>query len=119
MHDSFDGTPCSYGCVLRGDLACITLETRVNLQDGCIVHTDSDSPMTIEEGVVVGHGAILHGARIGRDSLVGMGAMLLSGCELGEQCLVAAGTVITEGRRIPPRCPRDTDARLRAGARPR
>ena len=59
--------------------------------------------MSIEEGVVVGHGAILHGARIGRDSLVGMGSRLLSGCELGEECLVAAGTVVTEGRRIPPR----------------
>jgi carbonic anhydrase/acetyltransferase-like protein (isoleucine patch superfamily) len=92
-----------FGCVVRGDLAAITLGARVNLQDGCIVHTDSDSPMSIEEGVVVGHGAILHGARIGRDSLIGMGAVLLGGCELGEECLVAAGTVITEGRRIPPR----------------
>jgi carbonic anhydrase/acetyltransferase-like protein (isoleucine patch superfamily) len=92
-----------FGCVIRGDLAAITLGPRVNLQDGCTVHTDSDAPMTIGEGVVVGHGAILHGARIGRDSLVGMGAKLLSGCELGEECVVAAGTVITEGRRIPPR----------------
>src|SRR5206468_5670223 len=71
--------------------------------DGCIVHTDTDAPMTVEEGVVVGHRAVLHGARIGRDSLIGMGAMLLSGCELSEECLVAAGTVVTEGRRIPPR----------------
>jgi carbonic anhydrase/acetyltransferase-like protein (isoleucine patch superfamily) len=92
-----------FGCVLRGDLATIRLGTRVNLQDGCIVHTDSDAPLTVEEGVVVGHRAILHGARIGRDSLVGMGAMLLSGCELGEECLVAAGSIVTEGRRIPPR----------------
>src|SRR4051794_17166526 len=66
-----------FGCVLRGDLAIITLGPRVNLQDGCIVHTDSEAPMTVEEGVVVGHGAILHGSRIGRDSLIGMGAMLL------------------------------------------
>jgi carbonic anhydrase/acetyltransferase-like protein (isoleucine patch superfamily) len=92
-----------FGCVIRGDLAAITFGPRVNLQDGCIVHTDSDAPLTVEEGVVVGHGAIVHGARVGRDSLVGMGAMLLSGSELGAECLVAAGTVITEGRRIPPR----------------
>ena len=92
-----------FGCVLRGDLATIDLGPRVNLQDGCIVHTDTDAPLTVEEGVVVGHRAILHGSRIGRDSLVGMGAMLLSGCELGEECLIAAGTVVTEGRRIPPR----------------
>ena len=92
-----------FGCVVRGDLATIAVGPRVNLQDGCIVHTDSDASMTIEEGVVVGHGAILHGTRVGRDSLIGMGALLLSGCELGEECLVAAGTVVTEGRRIPPR----------------
>jgi carbonic anhydrase/acetyltransferase-like protein (isoleucine patch superfamily) len=92
-----------FGCVVRGDLATIAIGPRANLQDGCIVHTDSDAPMSIDEGVVVGHGAILHGTRVGRDSLIGMGAVLLSGCELGEECLVAAGTIVTEGRRIPPR----------------
>jgi carbonic anhydrase/acetyltransferase-like protein (isoleucine patch superfamily) len=92
-----------YGCVLRGDLARITLGPRVNIQDGCIVHTDYDQPQDIEEGVVVGHRAVLHGRRIGRDTLVGMGAMLLSGCEIGSECLIAAGAVVTENRRIPPR----------------
>jgi carbonic anhydrase/acetyltransferase-like protein (isoleucine patch superfamily) len=92
-----------FGCVVRGDLGSIAFGPRVNLQDGSIVHTDSDASMDIGEGVVVGHGAILHGTRIGRDSLIGMGAILLTGCELGEECLVAAGTIITEGRRIPPR----------------
>ncbi|MBM3993820.1 MAG: gamma carbonic anhydrase family protein [Planctomycetes bacterium] len=92
-----------FNVVLRGDLATITLEPRVNIQDGSIVHTDNDAPMTIGEGVVVGHGAILHGAKIGRDTLIGMRATLLSGCEIGEECLIAAGTLVTEGRRIPPR----------------
>jgi carbonic anhydrase/acetyltransferase-like protein (isoleucine patch superfamily) len=91
------------GSVIRGDLARITLGPRVNIQDGCIIHTDHDAPQTIAEGVVVGHRAVLHGRRVGRDTLVGMGALLLSGCEIGEECLIAAGTVITEGRRIPPR----------------
>src|SRR5438105_686866 len=92
-----------YGTVIRGDLARITLGPRVNLQDGCIVHSDHDVPQDIEEGVVVGHRAVLHGRRIGRDTLVGMGALLLGGCEVGAECLIAAGTLITEGRRIPPR----------------
>ncbi len=92
-----------FGCVVRGDLAQITLGPRVNLQDGCIVHTDHDAPQQIEEGVVVGHRAVLHGRRIGRDTLIGMGALLLSGCEIGEGSLIAAGTLITENRRIPPR----------------
>jgi carbonic anhydrase/acetyltransferase-like protein (isoleucine patch superfamily) len=92
-----------YGCVLRGDVARITLGPRVNLQDGCIVHADYDAPQVIEEGVVAGHCAILHGARVGRDTLVGIGARLLGGSEIGEECLIAAGTVVTERRRIPPR----------------
>jgi carbonic anhydrase/acetyltransferase-like protein (isoleucine patch superfamily) len=92
-----------FGSVIRGDLAAITLGPRVNLQDGCIVHTDTDAPMTIDEGVVAGHGAILHGRSIGADTLIGMGARLLSGCEIGAQCLIAAGTLVTENRRIPPR----------------
>jgi carbonic anhydrase/acetyltransferase-like protein (isoleucine patch superfamily) len=92
-----------YNCVIRGDLARITIGARVNIQDGCIVHTDQGLPQEIEEGVVVGHRAVLHGSRIGRDSLIGMGALLLPGCEIGEECLLAAGSLVTEGRRIPPR----------------
>jgi carbonic anhydrase/acetyltransferase-like protein (isoleucine patch superfamily) len=92
-----------FGSVVRGDLARITFGPRVNLQDGCIVHTDHDQPQVIEEGVVVGHRAVLHGRFIGRDTLVGMGALLLTGCEIGAECLIAAGTLITQGRRIPPR----------------
>ncbi|MFL5244612.1 MAG: gamma carbonic anhydrase family protein [Gemmataceae bacterium] len=92
-----------FASVVRGDLARITIGPRVNIQDGTIVHTDNKIPQDIEEGVVVGHRAVLHGRRIGRDSLVGMGALLLTGCEIGEECLIAAGSVVTEGRRIPPR----------------
>jgi carbonic anhydrase/acetyltransferase-like protein (isoleucine patch superfamily) len=92
-----------FGSVVRGDLATVRLGPRVNIQDGCIVHTDYDAPQDIEEGVVVGHRAVLHGKHIGRDTLIGMGALLLSDCDIGEECLIAAGTLITEGRRIPPR----------------
>ncbi|HEY7152826.1 MAG TPA: gamma carbonic anhydrase family protein [Gemmataceae bacterium] len=92
-----------FGSILRGDLARITLGPRVNLQDACVVHTDYVRPQVIEEGVVVGHRAVLHGCFIGHDTLVGMGALLLSDCEIGAECLIAAGTLITEKRRIPPR----------------
>jgi len=92
-----------FASVLRGDLARITLGARVNIQDGCVVHTDYDAPQEIEEGVVIGHGVVAHGRRIGRESLIGIGARLLSGCEIGEECLIAAGALVTEGRRIPAR----------------
>ncbi|MBL8796965.1 MAG: gamma carbonic anhydrase family protein, partial [Planctomycetia bacterium] len=80
-----------------------TLGPRVNIQDGSIVHTDYDVPMDIEEGVVIGHAAIVHGRRIGKGTLIGMGAKLLSSCEIGQDCLIAAGSLVTEGRRIPDR----------------
>lgn len=92
-----------FGCVLRGDLARITLGPSVNLQDGCIVHTDRDEPQSMGEGVVAGHGAILHGRRIGARTLIAMGARLLSGCEIGDECIIAAGSIVTEGKIIPPR----------------
>jgi carbonic anhydrase/acetyltransferase-like protein (isoleucine patch superfamily) len=92
-----------YGTVIRADLARITLGPRVNLQDGCILHTDYGEPQDIEEGVVVGHRAMLHGRSIGRDSLIGIGAILLAGSEIGAECLIAAATLIPERKRIPPR----------------
>ena len=92
-----------FNVVIRGDLARITLGPRVNLQDGVIVHTDYDMPQDIEEGVVAGHGAILHGRRIGAGCLIGMGATVLSGSELGAECLVAAGCVVPERMIVPPR----------------
>ena len=92
-----------YGTVIRGDLARVTLGPRVNVQDGCVIHTDYAEPQTIEEGVVVGHRAVLHGRFIGRDTLVGMGAVLMTDCEIGAECIIAAGSLVTEKRRIPRR----------------
>ncbi len=92
-----------FSAVVRGDLGRVTIGPRVNVQDGCIVHTDSGEEQTIEQGVVLGHGAVLHGRHIGQDTLIGIGARLLNGCEIGAECLVAAGAVIAEKRRIPPR----------------
>ncbi len=92
-----------YGVIVRGDLARITLGAGANLQDGVIVHTDTGAAQDIEDGVVVGHRAILHGRRIGANTLIGMGAILLSGSEIGAECLVAAGTLVPEGRKIPAR----------------
>jgi carbonic anhydrase/acetyltransferase-like protein (isoleucine patch superfamily) len=92
-----------FNVVVRGDLARITLGPRVNLQDGVVVHTDFGVPQDIEEGVVAGHGAILHGRRIGTGTLVGMGAVVLSGSDIGPECLIAAGCVVPERMVVPPR----------------
>jgi carbonic anhydrase/acetyltransferase-like protein (isoleucine patch superfamily) len=88
---------------IRGDVAPITLEDDVNIQDGSIVHCDFDAPLVIERGVVAGHNAILHGIRIGADTLIGMGATLLTGTVIGAECVVAAGSVVPPGMIVPPR----------------
>jgi len=92
-----------YGTVVRGDLARVTLGDTVNIQDGCILHTDDGVPLTIEPGVVVGHAVVLHGSAVGQDSLIGIGARLLSGSVIGAECVIAAGSVVVEGSKVPAR----------------
>jgi carbonic anhydrase/acetyltransferase-like protein (isoleucine patch superfamily) len=92
-----------FSAVVRGDVAPIILGDNVNLQDGVIVHCDYGFPNVIEAGVVVGHAAVLHGIRIGRDTLIGIGAKLLSGTDIGEESVIAAGAVVPPGMKVPPR----------------
>jgi carbonic anhydrase/acetyltransferase-like protein (isoleucine patch superfamily) len=92
-----------YSAVIRGDVAPITLGESVNLQDGVIVHCDFGYPNVIEPGVVAGHAAILHGIRVGANTLVGIGAKLLSGTDIGEECLIGAGALVPPGMKVPPR----------------
>lgn len=65
-------------------------------------HVNSNQPLLLEEEVSVGHSAIIHGCRIGRGSLIGMGAIVLNGAEIGEYALIGAGAIITENKKIPP-----------------
>jgi len=92
-----------YGAIVRGDVAPITLDENVNLQDGVVVHCDFGVPNIVEPGVVVGHAAVLHGARVGAHTLVGIGAKLLSGSVIGPECVIAAGAVVPPGMTVPAR----------------
>lgn len=92
-----------FGTIVRGDIARVTLGETVNIQDGCILHTDVGAPLAIESGVVAGHAVVLHGSRVGADTLLGIGCRLLSGSDIGPECIVAAGSVVVEGARVPPR----------------
>jgi len=92
-----------YGAVVRGDVAPIVLCENVNLQDGVIVHCDYGFPQVVEAGVVVGHAAVLHGVRVGADTLIGIGAKLLSGTTVGAESVIAAGAVLPPGLVVPPR----------------
>ncbi len=92
-----------FGSIIRGDVGSIRLGRDVNIQDGCILHTDHGEVLEIDSGVVVGHGAIVHGARIGSDSLIGMRACLLSGSRVGPECIIAAGSLVPENFEVPAR----------------
>ena len=91
-----------YGAVLRGDGDAIRIGGRSNIQDNAVVHTDPGFPVTVGEGVSVGHGAVLHGCTIGDDVLVGMNATVLNGARIGAGSLIAAGALVTENADIPP-----------------
>ncbi len=98
------GSSIWYGCVLRSDLEGVWIEVGedTNLQDGTIVHVDVDRPCRVGARVTVGHRAVLHGATIEDDVLIGMGAVVLSGAVVGRGSLVAAGALVGEGVVIPP-----------------
>ncbi len=92
-----------FNSVVRGDVAPVTIGRRVNVQDGAIIHCDTDVPNVIEDDVSIGHGAIVHGIFVGRGSLIGMGATLLGRTKIGNECLVAAGAVVPPGLEVPDR----------------
>jgi carbonic anhydrase/acetyltransferase-like protein (isoleucine patch superfamily) len=92
-----------FNAVVRGDVAPVTIGSRTNVQDGAVVHCDSGVPNVIEEDVTIGHRAVVHGAFVGRGSLIGMGAVVLGRTKIGSECLIAAGAVVPPGLEVPDR----------------
>jgi carbonic anhydrase/acetyltransferase-like protein (isoleucine patch superfamily) len=95
------GSTVWFNAVLRGDMAPIMIGDRCNIQDGAIGHVNNNQPLHLEDEVSVGHGAIIHGCRIGKGTLIGMGAIVLNGADVGEYALIGAGSVVTENKTIP------------------
>lgn len=95
-----------YNCVLRGDVNAIRIGARTNVQDGTIIHCDSDkggmrgTPTIIADGALIGHMAMLHGCSIGANALVGLGSIVMDGCVLDDNAMLAAGAMLTPGKRI-------------------
>lgn len=84
-----------YGTVIRGDDDKITIGSRTNIQDNCVLHCDEGFPITVGDNCTIGHGAILHGCTIGDNTLVGMGSVVLNGAKIGKNCLIGAGALVT------------------------
>jgi carbonic anhydrase/acetyltransferase-like protein (isoleucine patch superfamily) len=90
-----------YNAVIRGDDQPIRIGNRVNIQDNCTLHAGHQDPITIEDDVTIGHGAILHGCTIRNECIIGMGAILLDGCVIPPHCIVAAGALVSQGKTFP------------------
>jgi carbonic anhydrase/acetyltransferase-like protein (isoleucine patch superfamily) len=90
-----------FNAVLRGDNELILVGEGSNIQDGCVLHTDMGSPLTIGRNCTIGHKAVLHGCTIGENSLVGIGAVILNNAVVGKNCLIGAHTLISERKVIP------------------
>jgi len=98
------GASIWYGAVLRGDVGWIRIGARSNVQDLVCIHmTGGLSHSDIGEDVTIGHGAILHGGKIGRGALIGMGSVVLDNADIGEEAIVAAGSVVPPDMKVPPR----------------
>ncbi|MFP5407560.1 MAG: transferase hexapeptide repeat family protein, partial [Gammaproteobacteria bacterium] len=91
------------GAVMRGDFGRIVLEHEANLQDNCVMHSLPDFDCVMEARSHVGHGAVIHAARLGRDTLVGMNAVMMDRAQVGEKSIVAAMSFVKIGAQIPPR----------------
>ena len=93
-----------FGTVVRGDMHFITIGNRSNIQDNSVIHVTTDiSPTRIGSEVTVGHNAIIHGATIEDNCLIGMGAIVMDDVVVGKESIVGAGAVVPPNMIIPPR----------------
>jgi len=90
--------PCA---CLRGDFGRLILERGANLQDTCVMHGFPGTDTVVEEDGHIGHGAVLHGCRIGRNALVGMNAVIMDNAAIGANSIVAASSFIKAGEQVP------------------
>jgi gamma-carbonic anhydrase len=101
-----EGASIWYNCVLRGDVNAIRVGARSNVQDGTVIHCDSDKggmkgwPTLIEDDSLIGHMAMLHGCTIRAKSLVGLGSIVMDGCIIESHAMLAAGAMLTPGKTI-------------------
>ena len=91
------------GAALRGDWGGIILEDGCNVQENCTIHMFPGISVVLKEGAHIGHGAVIHGASIGRNCLVGMNSVIMDRVILGDECIVGALSFVKEGEVFEPR----------------
>jgi phenylacetic acid degradation protein len=103
--DVLIGAGCYIGpaCSLRGDFGRLVVNDGANIQDTCVMHGFPGTDTVVEVDGHIGHGAILHGCRIGRNAMVGMNAVVMDNAQIGESTIVAASAFVKAGMDVPPR----------------
>jgi phenylacetic acid degradation protein len=91
------------GAAIRGDWGRIIIEDGCNVQENCTIHMFPGVTVWLKEGAHMGHGAIVHGAVIGRNTMIGMNSVIMDNVEVGDECIVGALSFVKEGEKIPPR----------------
>jgi len=91
-----------FNAVIRGDRETIRIGRQTNVQDLCMLHADPGIPCTLGDRVSVGHAAIVHGAAVEDDVLIGMRAVIMNRARIGAGSIIGVGAVVTEGTQIPP-----------------
>ena len=91
------------GAAIRGDWGQIILEDGVNVQENCTVHMFPGKSITLKESAHVGHGAIIHGANLGKNCLIGMNSVIMDDAEIGDESIVGAMAFVKAETKIPPR----------------
>jgi len=91
------------GVSLRGDFGRIIIGENSNVQDNCVLHTLPGADLIVEADGHIGHGAVLHGCHVGRNTMIGIGAILLDLVMVGESSIIAAGAFLKTGFTCPPR----------------
>lgn len=97
-----DGTSIWFGAVLRADFGAIRIGRNCSIQDNCVLHSTDKSPTIIGDNVTVGHNVTAEGCRVGDNSLVGSGSVILPFATVGERTLVAANSTVLENCEFPP-----------------
>src|SRR5215469_3043609 len=89
------------GAALRGDWGSIIIEDGCNIQENCIIHMFPGVTVVLKESSHIGHGAIIHGATIGKNCLIGMNSVIMDNAQIEDECIVGALSFIKEGEKIP------------------
>ena len=98
-----EGASVWAGAVVRGDDDRVDIGAGSAVLENCVVEAPPGHPVIVGPGVIISHGAIVHGAKLGAGCLIGIGAIVLDGAEVGEASIIGAGAVVAPGAKVPPR----------------